>query len=88
MELKYKSIDTIKLIDIFNNLSKGIDDTDLLEKEIERVSQYPAYIVDEFLKCINVLTIEQVKTKYMGVIGYITLRLNFAKEAEDVEPII
>lgn len=81
MELKYKSSDTIKLIDIFNNLSKGIDDNNLLEKEIERVSQYPPYIVNEFLKCINVLTIEQVETQYMGVIGYITLRLNFAKES-------
>jgi hypothetical protein len=81
MGLKYKSSDTLKLIDIFNNLSKGIDDNNLLEKELERVSQYPAYIVDEFLKCINVLTVEQVETKFMGVIGYITLRLNFAKES-------
>ena len=80
MELKYKSSDTIKLIDIFANLSNGIDDNNLLAKEIEKVSQYPAYIVNEFLKCINILTIEQVKTKYMGVIGYITMRLNFAKD--------
>ena len=80
MELKYKSSDTIKLIDIFANLSKGIDDNNLLAKEIEKVSQYPAYIVNEFLKCINVLTIEQVKTQYIGVIGYITMRLNFAKD--------
>lgn len=80
MELKYKSSDTIKLIDIFANLSKGIDDNNLLAKEIEKVSQYPAYIVNEFLKCINILTIEQVKTKYIGVIGYITMRLNFAKD--------
>lgn len=80
MELKYKSSDTIKLIDIFANLSNGIDDNNLLAKEIEKVSQYPAYIVNEFLKCINVLTIEQVKTQYIGVIGYITMRLNFAKD--------
>lgn len=80
MELKYKSSDTIKLIDIFANLSNGIDDNNLLAKEIEKVSQYPTYIVNEFLKCINVLTIEQIKTKYTGVIGYITMRLNFAKD--------
>lgn len=80
MELKYKSSDTIKLIDIFTNLSKGVDNNILLAKEIEKLSQYPVYIVNEFLKCISVLTIEQIKTKYIGVIGYITIRLNLAQE--------
>jgi hypothetical protein len=83
MELKYKSSDTIKLIDIFTNLSKGIEDNNLLAKEIEKVSQYPVHIVNEFLKCINVLTIEQIKNQYTGVIGYITMRLNFAQETNN-----
>jgi hypothetical protein len=85
MELKYKSSDTIKLIDIFTNLSKGINDNILLAKKIEKLSQYPVYIVNEFLKCVNVLTIEQIKTNRIGVIGYITIRLNFAQETEKVE---
>ena len=79
MELKYKSSDTIKLIDIFTNLSNGINDNNLLAKEIEKVSQYPVHVVNEFLKCINNLTIEQIKTQYIGVVGYITIRLNLAQ---------
>lgn len=80
MELKYKSSDTIKLIDIFANLSKEIDNNNLLAKEIEKLTQYPINVINEFLICVSKLNETQIKENYMGVIGYITMRLNFAQE--------
>ena len=75
--LKYKSEDTFKLIDIFCNLSDGIKDDSVLKSEIEKLSQYPTPVIEEFLKCIKLIKPEDIKNKYHGVVGYITMRLNF-----------
>ena len=77
MELKYSSKDVCKLVDIFYNLSREIKDNDKLAVEIEKLTQYPINVINEFLICVSNLTETQIKEKYMGVVGYITMRLNF-----------
>lgn len=79
MELKYSSKDVCKLIDIFYNLSREIKDTDKLAVEIEKLTQYPINVINVFLNCVSNLTETQIKENYMGVIGYITMRLNFVE---------
>lgn len=76
IELKYKSEDTFKLIDIFCNISDGIEDDSVLKNEIEKLSQYPTPVIEEFLKCMKLIKAEDIENKYHGVVGYITMRLN------------
>ena len=79
--LKYSSDDVLKLIDIFSNISDGIDDEILLRKEIEKLTQYPTQVVEEFLKCVDLIIENKtdLMEKYRGVIGYITMRINFVE---------
>lgn len=79
--LKYSSADVLKLIDIFSNISSGIDDEILLRKEIEKLTQYPTHVVEEFLKCVDLIIENKtdLMEKYSGVIGYITMRINIVE---------
>ena len=79
--LKYSSADVLKMIDIFCNLSSGIDDEILLRKEIEKLTQYPPLVVEEFLKCVDLIIENKtdLMEKYRGVIGYITMRINLVE---------
>lgn len=75
--LKYKSNDVFKLIDTFAELSeKGVDG---LEDAMVTITKYPPKVIQTFLKCIEDLKEEMVnKDNYWGIIGVITMRINFA----------
>lgn len=78
-ELKYKAKDTQNLVNIFANLSESNFNRDVIKAELEKLTKYPTNVIEEFLKCVNLLKEDDIKDKYMGVIGYITLRLNLVE---------
>ena len=78
-ELKYKAKDTQNLIDIFYNLSKSNFNQDVIQAELEKLTKYPTNVIEEFLKCVKLLKENDIKDKYMGIIGYITMRLNLVE---------
>ena len=78
-ELKYKAKDTQNLIDIFANLSESNFNQEVIKTELEKLTKYPTNVINEFLKCVNLLKEDDIKDKYMGIIGYITMRLNFVE---------
>jgi hypothetical protein len=75
--LKYKSNDVFNLIDTFAELSeKGVDG---LEDAMVTITKYPPKVIQTFLKCIEDLKEEMInKDNYWGIIGVITMRINFA----------
>ena len=80
--MKYTSKDTEKLIDVFASISEKKDEPTELYNEMLKLVDYPVYVLQEFLNCMNALEKHEqefLKENYIGVIGYITLRLNFAK---------
>lgn len=79
MELKYSSKDVYKLVDIFYELSREINDNNKLAVEIEKLTKYPTNVINEFLTCVGILTEKQIKESYMGVVGYIAIRLNLVE---------
>ena len=79
-ELKYKAKDTQNLVDIFANLSESNFNKDVIKTELEKLTKYPTNVIEEFLDCINLLKEDEInKDKYMGIIGYITMRLNLVE---------
>ena len=77
--LKYTSKDTEKMIDVFASITDKKDNPDELYKEMLKIIDYPVPVLQEFLNCMTALNDknqEFIKENYMGVIGYITLRLN------------
>lgn len=78
-ELKYKTKDTQNLIDIFYNLSKSNFNQEVIQSELEKLTKYPTNVIEEFLKCVKLLKENDIKEKYMGIIGYITMRLNLVE---------
>lgn len=79
-ELKYKAKDTQNLVDIFANLSESNFDKEIIKTELEKLTKYPTNVIEEFLKCVNLLKEDDInEKKYMGIIGYITMRLNFVE---------
>ncbi len=83
MELKYTTSDTENLVDAFAKISEHKDDFRIVAKEMKKLMiEYPPKIIETFLHCIEMLENKHdedyLKENYMGVIGYITLRLNFA----------
>lgn len=74
--LKYKSTDVIKLIATFAELSeKGVEG---LEDAMVTITKYPPKVIQTFLECVESLKIETLnKDNYWGVIGLITIRINF-----------
>lgn len=80
--LKYNSKDTEKMIDVFAALAEKRDNPTEIANEIVKLLDYPVPVLQEFLKCMNVLEKHDenyLKENYMGVIGYITLRINLVK---------
>lgn len=74
--LKYKSTDVIKLIDTFAELSeKGVEG---LEDAMVTITKYPPKVIQTFLESVENLKIETNKDNYWGIIGVITMRINFA----------
>ena len=78
-ELKYKAKDTQNLIDIFANLSESNFNQEVIKAELEKLTKYPTNVIEEFLKCVNLLKEDDIKDKCMGIIGYITMRLNLVE---------
>lgn len=79
-ELKYKAKDTQNLVDIFANLSESNFDKEVIKTELEKLTKYPTNVIEEFLNCVNLLKEDDInEDKYMGVIGYITMRLNLVE---------
>ena len=79
MELKYTSKDTKKLIDVFGSIAEKEDNPEELFKEMRKIINYPVPILLEFLNCMTVLENKNqdfLKENYVGIIGYITMRLN------------
>ena len=78
--LKYTSKDTEKLIDIFASIANKRNNPEELYKEMLKIVDYPVPVLQEFLNCMTALEKKDekfLKENYMGVIGYITMRLNF-----------
>ena len=77
--LKYTSKDIEKMIDVFASIADKKDNPEELYKEMLKIVDYPVPVIQEFLNCMTALNDknkEFLKENYMGVIGYITLRLN------------
>lgn len=77
--LKYNSKDTEKMIDVFAALAEKQDNTAEIGNKIVKLLDYPVPVLQEFLKCMEALEkhdVNYLKENYMGVIGYITLRIN------------
>ena len=78
--LKYTSKDTEKMIDVFASIAGKKDNPEELYKEMLKIIDYPVPVLQEFLSCMTALNDKNqkfLKENYMGVIGYITMRLNF-----------
>jgi len=87
MELKYKTSDAEKMIDVFSAIQehKEKGDNAGIVNEMVKLVDYPVYIVQEFINCIDALAEANheenwLKDHYLGVIGYIVIRLNIATE--------
>lgn len=79
MELKYKSTDVEKMIDVFSEISENKDNQTKVMEELQKLINYPVNVLQEFLHCMEILESKDqnyLKENYLGVIGYITLRLN------------
>lgn len=82
-ELKYKVKDTLDLIDIVANIYDNKDAGNIvgLEDELDKLTKYPTKVIEEFVKCIDTIKdINQIKDKYLPLVGYITLRLNLVDD--------
>ena len=63
----------------FASIADKKDNPEELYKEMLKIVNYPVPVLQEFLNCMTALNDknqEFLKENYMGVIGYITLRLN------------
>lgn len=85
MNLKYKVADVEKMIDVFSSIEQNRTNPGEVIEQMTKLIEYPVYIVQEFLNCIDALSKTNhdegyLKKNYYGVIGYIVLRLNIATE--------
>ena len=80
--LKYNSKDTEKMINVFAALAEKQDNPTEISNEIVKLLDYTLPVLQEFLKCMEVLEKHDenyIKENYMGVIGYVTLRINLVE---------
>ena len=80
--LKYNSKDTEKMINVFAALAEKQDNPTEISNEIVKLFDYPVPVLQEFLKCMEVLEKHDenyIKENYMGIIGYVTLRINLVE---------
>lgn len=76
--MEYKSKDVIKLIDTFQKLSEqGVDG---LEEAMTTLTQYPPKVIQTFLEGIEMLGDKYTPDMYMGIIGFLTMKLNFIQD--------
>ena len=79
MELKYKSTDVEKMIDVFSEISENKDNRTKVMEELQKLINYPVNVLQEFLHCMEILEDKDenyLKENYWGIVGYITMRLN------------
>lgn len=80
--LKYNSKDTEKMINVFAALAEKQDNSTEISNEIVKLLDYPVPVLQEFLKCMEVLEKHDenyIKENYMGIIGYVTFRINLVE---------
>ena len=80
--LKYNSKDTEKMINVFTALAEKQDNPTEISNEIVKLLNYPVPVLQEFLNCMEILGKHDenyIKENYMGVIGYVTLRINLVE---------
>lgn len=80
--LKYNSKDTEKMINVFAALAEKQDNSTEISNEIVKLLDYPVPVLEEFLKCMEALEKHDenyIKENYIGVIGYVTLRINLVE---------
>lgn len=80
--LKYNSKDTEKMINVFAALAEKQDNPTKINNEIVKLLNYPVPVLQEFLNCMEILGKHDenyIKENYMGVIGYVTLRINLVE---------
>ena len=80
--MKYKSTDVQKMIDVFAEISNNSNNPEIVIEEIKKIVNYPINVLQEFMHCMKILEGKDesyLKENYWGIIGYITLRLNFVK---------
>ena len=80
LKLKYTTKDTEKMVNVFATISEKRNNPEEIINEIKQLLDYPVPVLQEFLKCMEILSNKDqnyLKKNYMGVIGYVTLRLNF-----------
>ena len=83
MEIKYTTKDVEKMIDVFAIVSDNKENYEVLCNEMVKLVNYPVNILHEFLKCMELLSDKDqnfLNENYMGVIAYITMRLNFVNQ--------
>jgi len=76
--LKYSTKDTLVMIDAFSKLSKeGVSAEEMMEG-ITSLCEYPVEVVEKFITAVNAVS-EKLLTpeNNLGVLAYITLRINF-----------
>lgn len=79
--LKYKSSDVQKMIDIFASIGENRDNQAKVMDELQKLVDYPTNVIQKFLQCMEILNDKDesyLKENYWGIIGYITMRLNFS----------
>ena len=79
LKLKYTTKDTEKMVNVFAAISEKRNNPKEIINEIKQLLDYPVPVLQEFLKCMEILSNKDqdyLKDNYMGVIGYVTLRLN------------
>lgn len=74
--MKYTVKDTQNLIDIFANLVDSNFDKDIIKDELAKLTKYPTNVIAEFLKSVDLIKENDIEDKYMGILGYITMRMN------------
>ena len=80
--MKYKSSDIEKMIDVFAEISNNGNNPDRVVEELKKLINYPVNVLQEFMHCMEILEGKDenyLKENYWGIVGYITLRLNFVK---------
>lgn len=78
--MKYKSTDIQKMIDVFSKITEHRNEPSIIMNELKKLVNYPEKVLLEFIHCMEILDDKDenyLKENYMGIIGYITLRLNF-----------
>jgi len=80
--MKYKSTDVQKMIDVFANITEKQNNHSEVIEELKKIVNYPVNVLQEFMHCVEILEDKDenyLKENYWGIVGYITMRLNFIK---------